>query len=161
MELLDLALSMENDLKVFYEKQAQLNESNSLKVPFMLLAKEEETHAQIIKSYSDHIALPLPDSHIIADVNAIFKEMKNFKVEIKELPNQLDVYRMALEKEKQSVAFYQDLQDKASEPQSKTVFGYLIEQEKKHCIIVEELIKMASRPEEWVESAEFGLREEY
>ena len=57
--------------------------------------------------------------------------MKNFKVEIKELPNQLDVYRMALEKEKQSVAFYQDLQDKASEPQSKTVFGYLIEQEKK------------------------------
>ena len=49
MELLDLALSMENDLKAFYEKQAQLNESNSLKVPFMLLAKEEETHAQIIK----------------------------------------------------------------------------------------------------------------
>ncbi|MBN7773597.1 ferritin-like domain-containing protein [Clostridium aminobutyricum] len=161
MELLELALSMENDLKEFYQKQAKLNEGNRLKAAFILLAKEEEKHAEIIKSYSKDIILPLPDSHIIADIQTIFNEMKDFRVEIKELPDQLDVYRMALEKEEQSVKFYQDLHDKASEEQSKTVFGYLIEQEKKHCIIVEELIKMASRPEEWIESAEFGLREEY
>ena len=34
-------------------------------------------------------------------------------------------------------------------------------QEDKHCIILEEIIKLTSRPDEWVESAEFGPREDY
>lgn len=49
----------------------------------------------------------------------------------------------------------------ATEEQLKTVFQYLEGQEKKHCIILEELVKLVTRPKEWVESAEFGVREEY
>ena len=68
---------------------------------------------------------------------------------------------MALEKEQESLKFYQDLYAVASEEQSKTVFQYLINQEDKHCVILEELVKLVSRPDEWVESAEFGKREDY
>jgi rubrerythrin len=161
MELLELALSMEYDLKDFYNKQAELNDGNSLCTIFKLLEKEEEKHAQILKSYNNLIELPLTDSTILSDVKSIFKETDNFKSEIKKLPNQLDVYRMALEKEEQSLKFYQDLFDKASDEKSKKVFGYLIDQEDKHCIIMEELVKLVTRPEEWVESAEFGRREDY
>ncbi len=161
MELLDLALSMENDLEAFYRKQAELNEGNSLQKVFLILAGEEENHAAILQSYKKDIVLPFKDSNILTNVKSIFKEMTDFKMEIKHIPNQLDIYRMALEKEEESVKFYQDLLDKASEEQSKKVFGYLIKQEDTHCIILEELVKMTSRPEEWVESAEFGLREEY
>ncbi len=161
MEILDLALSMEYDLEAFYKRQAELNEGNSLHEVFILLAKEEEKHAVILQSYKDDIVLPLAESNIIADVKVLFKELKDFKQEIKDIPTQLDVYRMALEKEEQSLEFYKDLHDKAGEEQSKKVFSYLMQQEDTHCIILEELVKLVNRPEEWVESAEFGIREEY
>lgn len=161
MELLELAISMERDLEDFYRKQAELHAGNSLHTVFTLLMKEEEKHTEILKSYADKIVLPLTDSNILTDVRTIFDRINNFRSEIKDLPSQLDVYRLALEKEEQSKEFYRDLSDKATEEESKKVFGYLTEQEDKHCIILEELVKRVNRPEEWVESAEFGLREEY
>lgn len=161
MELLELALSMEQDLQFFYGKQAELHEGNSLHAVFVLLEMEEEKHTEILKSYQEDILLPLMDNNILTDIRTIFKEIGDFKLVIKDIPSQLDVYRMALEKEEQSLKFYRVLQSKTKEDQSKKVFQYLINQEDKHCIILEELIKLVNRPEEWVESAEFGLREEY
>lgn len=161
MGLLELALSMENDLKNFYNEQAKLQEGNSLYNVFIMLAKEEERHAEILQSYKENIVLPLTDSDILSDVKSIFKEMDDFASDMKDIPSQLDIYRMALEKEENSLKFYQDLKEKSTEEQSKKVFGYLINQEDKHCIILEELVKLVNRPEEWIESAEFGLREEY
>lgn len=161
MKLLELALSMEQDLKDFYEKQADLNKENSLYKVFMLLAMEEEKHAEILRSYSSEIELPLSDSMILDDVKPIFNELDDIKSDIKIIPNQLDVYRIALKKEEESLIFYQDLSDKATDERSKKVFGYLIKQEDNHCILLEELVKRVTRPEEWVESAEFVETEEY
>ena len=161
MELLNLALTMEEDLKNFYLKQAELHQENSLRTVFELLAKEEEKHAEILMSYADKIDLPLMDSDIISEVKPIFKEMADFKSDIKLYATQLDAYRMALDKEVESFNFYKDLHDKSEEEQLKQVFRYLIHQEDRHCIILEELVKLVTRPEEWVESAEFGLREDY
>ncbi|HHV11439.1 MAG TPA: ferritin family protein [Clostridiales bacterium] len=161
MELLNLALSLEEDLQSFYKKQAKLHEGNSLQTVFQLLEKEEEKHTEILRSYSEKLVLPLEDSCILSEVQPIFKEIPDFKSDIKEIPSQLDAYRMALEKEIQSLKFYKDLRDSSQEEQSKKVFDYLIQQEDTHCIILEELVKLVTRPEEWVESAEFGLREDY
>lgn len=161
MKLLELALLMEENLKDFYEEQALLNKENSLYKVFKLLAKEEEKHAEILKEYSNEIELPLIDSTILNDVKPIFEELSNLKSDIKLLPNQLDIYRIALEKEEESLKFYQDLSDKASDEGSKKVFQYLIKQEDKHCVLLEELVKLVTRPEEWVEAAEFVDTEEY
>lgn len=161
MELLDLALSMELDLEKFYREQAELNKDNSLKVVFTMLANEEEKHACLLGANADNLTLALEDSNILSEVQPIFKDMANLATDIKDIPDQLDAYRMALEKEQQSLKFYQDLYAEATEEQSKKVFTFLAKQEDKHCVIIEELVKMVTRPEEWVESAEFGVREEY
>nr|WP_295684140.1 ferritin family protein [uncultured Lachnoclostridium sp.] len=161
MELLELALSMELDLEKFYKEQAVLNKENSLNVVFTMLAKEEKNHANILMTKADKLTLPLEDSNILLDVQSIFKNMDDFTSGKQSFPKQLDTYRMALEKEQESLKFYQDLYAVASEEQSKTVFQYLINQEDKHCVILEELVKLVSRPDEWVESAEFGKREDY
>lgn len=161
MEILELALSMELDLEKFYTEQAELNKDNTLNVVFTMLAKEEENHANILMSKADKLTLPLRDSNILHEVQSIFKDMDYITSEFHDIPTQLDIYREALEKEQQSLKFYQDLHAEASEEQSKKVFQYLINQEDKHCIILEELVKLVSRPEEWVEDAEFGRREPY
>ena len=68
---------------------------------------------------------------------------------------------MALGKEKQSIDLYTDFLSKASNDEEKTLFEYLIRQEKQHYEIFDELVTMLRNSEDWVENAEFGIRKEY
>ena len=87
--------------------------------------------------------------------------MDNFKSEIRDVPKQLELYHEALEMEKRSISLYEKLLSEATNDKEKRLFGYLIRQEKEHFETIEELIVLINRPEDWVESAEFGVREEY
>ncbi|NLZ82927.1 MAG: ferritin family protein [Clostridiales bacterium] len=161
MSVIELAISMEKDLEKFYLEQAELNKHNNLKVVFTLLAKEEENHRKILERNSEKLSLSVEDSDILNEVKPLFKDLKNIKSDIKDIPSQLDVYREALGKEEESVKLYKGLLNDSSNQQYKTMFTYLVKQEENHYIILEELIKLLTRPEEWVESAEFGDREDY
>ena len=161
MNTLELALTLELDLEKYYTEQAELNKENNFYVIFSMLAKEEEKHASILRSKADKLTLPLQEDNVLAEARKLFKQLGDFKSDIKDIPNQLDSYRMALEMELRSLQFYQSLFDNAPDEKSKVTYQYLIKQEDIHCIIMEELVKLTTRPEEWVESAEFGVREDY
>ena len=51
--------------------------------------------------------------------------------------------------------------EKATDEKDKEIFRFLIKEEENHYLILEDMASHMGRPEEWVESAEFGLREEY
>ena len=68
---------------------------------------------------------------------------------------------MALENEKASISLYRKYSFEATDDESKELFKYLMKQEEDHYKIIGQLVSLISRPEEWVESAQFGLREEY
>ncbi len=161
MDTLQLALSLEIDLQKYYYEQAERNKENSLYVVFSMLAKEEENHAKILQSEADKLTLPVQTDNILVEARKLFKQLGDFKTDIKDLPSQLDSYRMALEMEQKSLKFYTNLHDNAPDEKAKITFQYLLKQEDIHCTIMEELVKITTRPEEWVESAEFGLREDY
>lgn len=161
MEVLELALTLELDLGKYYREQAEKNRNNSLQIVFSMLAKEEENHADILMGKAELLALPVEDSGILKEAGKLFRHLKDFESEFTEIPSQLDSYRMALEMEHKSLEFYTSLRDKAEDEKEKRTYEYLIKQEDTHCILLEELVKLTTRPEEWVESAEFGLREDY
>ena len=69
--------------------------------------------------------------------------------------------RRQQENEKKSIDLYQKMLQEAVDERDKKIFEYLIEQENDHYKVLEQLIEMVNRPNEWVESAEFGLRKEY
>jgi rubrerythrin len=83
------------------------------------------------------------------------------KTEIKAIANQLDVYRLALKKEEESINLYQRNLSEATDEDTKRLFEYLIKQEKDHYAVIDQLVLLITHSEEWVEAAEFGLREEY
>ncbi len=156
-----MALSLEYDLEKYYRSQAEKNKENSLSVVFTMLAGEEEKHAEILLGKADMLDLKVQDNNILTEARGLFKRMKDFKSDMKELPSQLDSYRMALEMEQKSLEFYKKLHENAADEKAKETYRYLIKQEDNHCIIIEEMVKLTTRPEEWVESAEFGEREDY
>jgi rubrerythrin len=153
MDALELALSLELDLEKYYKEQAEKNKDNSLNIVFTMLAKEEEKHADI--------TMPVTQEDILVESRKLFGQLKDFKSDITDLPSQLDSYRLALDMEHKSLEFYHGLKDNAQDENGNKTFSYLIKQEEIHCVLLEELVKLTARPEEWVESAEFGLREDY
>ncbi|MBI4855746.1 MAG: ferritin family protein [Acetobacterium woodii] len=161
MNSIEFAINMEIDGEKYYREQAEFNKDNSLNAVFLLLAEDENGHAKLLQNELKKMTYELSDNETPANVNNVFKDKGDFKNHFEEIPNQLDVYRMALQMEKDSIALYEKLLNEATDEQTKKLFGYLVKQEENHFKIFDNLITLVERPEEWVEDAEFGPREEY
>jgi rubrerythrin len=159
MNTIDFAIDLEQEGQKYYLEQAELNKDNELYTVFILLAESEKLHEELLKKRKEKEAYVLRDDYIRPNVKPVFRELKSFDQAHRE--KQLDVYRLAVSQEEKSIELYQDLKKQATELQDNELFNYLIHQEQEHLILFEELVTMLTRPEEWVESAEFGIREEY
>ncbi|HEY8910429.1 MAG TPA: ferritin family protein [Desulfosporosinus sp.] len=160
MNVLEFAINMELEGEKYYTEQAELNKDNSLSTVFIMLAKDEKMHAKILQNKAKKLPCDLKQSETLAKAKNVFNDIGAMKTGIKQVP-QLGVYRMALEKEKESITLYQKYLAEATDDESKNLFQYLIKQEEAHYEIIDQLVTLISHSEEWVESAEFGLRGEY
>ena len=161
MNLLEYAIKMEQDGEEYYEKQAEINKDNSLYTVCMLLSKEEKRHKEILENEAASLPYTLTESNIGDEIKNIFDEMDDFKSEIKEIPTQIEFYKFALENEQKSIDLYREFSANSETDKEKELFEYLIEQEKEHFRIVDQFVKILTHAEQWVEAAEFGVREDY
>ncbi|MDR3601486.1 MAG: ferritin family protein [Desulfosporosinus sp.] len=161
MNIIEFAIKMELEGEKYYSEQAEINKGNSLSTVLLMLAKDEAMHAEIIQNKANKLPYDLKQTETLAEAKNVFSDIGVIKSEIKHFPDQLDVYRVALEKEKESITLYQKYLSEATDDESKKLFEYLIKQEEGHYAIIDQLVTLVSRPEEWVESAEFGLRADY
>lgn len=159
MNSIELAINMEMDSKKFYMEKAENTGDSGLKSIFHTLAEEESIHARILKNKAEALSYELIDTY--AEIKNIFAEIGSYKNIIKQMPDALDVYNLALRSEQKSLELYQEMLRETDDEKDKKIFEFLIEQEESHCRVMEQLIEMVSRPQEWVESAEFGVRKEY
>lgn len=159
MNSLELAINMELEGKRFYLQQADKAEDKGLRSIFHTLAEEESIHARILKSKAETLPYELIDTN--AEIKNIFVEIGKYHDIIKHIPDAVDVYRLALEHEKRSIDLYKEMLQEAVDDKDKKIFEFLIEQENDHYKVIGQLIELVNRPNEWVESAEFGLRKEY
>jgi rubrerythrin len=157
VDILRYAIKMELDGEKFYKELAFTHKNNSLHSVFLSMARDEARHARIIRKKMDGVNLPLNEKSGTNTKN-VFGDPAGFKIE-SDVPKQVDVYRGALKKEQESIELYEKLQSESNEDLE--LYKFLIQQEKEHYKLLEEIIKMVNRPNEWVESAEFGRREEY
>lgn len=161
MNFLEFAINMELEGEKYYTEQANKNKGNSLHTIFSLLAKDEKKHAEILKSKANKLPYELVADEAFNEYKNVFKEIEDFKIEANDVPDQLDAYKLAIEKEKESIDLYKKMLCEATDDEGKRIFKYLIEQEEAHYKIFDEIIAHIVRVKEWVESAEFGLREKY
>ncbi len=162
MTSLEFAINLEIEGEKYYRKQAELNKDNYLKVVFELLAKDEKKHAEKLKNRLQHKISDLKESSALKEVDDLFSGLNDFVTNLNdESQKQLKAYDEAMKIEKQSIELYEKLHDEAKDIEDKNLFAYLIEQEKEHYELFFNIVTLLNRPNEWVEDAEFGLREEY
>jgi len=161
MNILEFAIQMEHEGEKYYTEQAEINKNNVLSTVFLMLANDEKIHAKVLQNKANKQPYTLKQNETLSEAKNVFSDIASVKIGIKQIPNQLGVYRLALENEKASIALYRKYLFAATDEESKKLFEALMKQEESHFKIIDQLVSLISRPEEWVESAEFGLREQY
>ena len=161
MNIWEKALEFEKEGRDFYEKKASENKGNSLYVVFNMLAEDEKRHLMLIENFMSHSDMELPEHDFPASMDSLFSgDNKDISL-VYTQSEQLAIYHLARDIEKKGIDLYTEMYKNSNTDKEKLVISYLRGQEEKHYEIFDELVKRVGRPEEWVESAEFGEREEY
>ncbi|KKL92192.1 hypothetical protein LCGC14_1887170, partial [marine sediment metagenome] len=101
------------------------------------------------------------ETTILTDAKNVFVQLKDsgeeFDVEI----SQIDLYKKAQDIEEKSRDFYLEKASQVEEEYQKDIFLRLANEEKKHYFLLDNIIEFVSKPEQWLENAEFYHLEEY
>lgn len=160
MNTLDYAIKMEYDGEKYYREQSEINKDNGLFVVCNLLADEERRHALLLENKKSHTEYDLPDSDFLEKAKNIYNGVKGIQLKETNYPSQLDFYRIVCDMEQKSIEMYQEFLTEATSESDKKIFEYLIKQEKQHFDAFEEMSRLLQNAEWWIESPEFGRRNE-
>ncbi|HKM43213.1 MAG TPA: ferritin family protein [Limnochordia bacterium] len=161
MTAVEFAIKMELEGEKYYLEQGEKTQHAGLKTVFTLLAAEEREHANILEKHAAQVSYELDQSQVPAHFKSVFGSERDLQVDFKARPEQLDAYNLALEKERESIVLYEKMGSEANSEEEKQLFSFLVEQEEIHYNAFQELIEHVIKAKQWVESAEFGLREDY
>ena len=160
MDIFEFALQMEKDGEDYYRLLARQTENTGLKTIFNMLAEDELKHYHAIQQVRSETA-QLAETSILADAKNIFAQLKESKENINFDIEQSDLYKQAQAIEKKSMDFYLEKSQLVNQDYQKQLFLNLAEEEKKHYFMLENIVEFISRPETWLEDAEFNHLDEY
>lgn len=159
MELFDIAIRMEMEGAAFYRDLARKTTSEGFRNIFTMLAEDEDRHKATFEAMKSNSDVPASTSDASVRATQIFKQFS--KEDFLQEEKQLSVYEEALEIELKSIEFYSEQHESIADVKQKRALAKIIEEERRHYDLIDDIIVMVERPETWVEHAEFGVREDY
>jgi len=162
MNIYKYAMKMEKDSENYYSELANKTDDAGLQNILKMLASDEVKHYNIIeKMMKTDTSAEFAETGILRNAKDIFIKIKGKNIVFNfDLP-QADFYRKAQEFEEKSYKFYLEMSDKVEIKSQKKIFLKLAEEEKKHMFLLENLVEFVSRPETWIEDAEFNHLDDY
>ncbi|MFB0555526.1 MAG: ferritin family protein [Phycisphaerae bacterium] len=160
MNIFEYAMQMEKDGEEYYRQLARKTANKGLQTILTMLADKEVEHQNAIERIQ--AAEPhMPETTIPTDAKNVFVQIKesgeSFDFDIK----QTELYKKAQDIEKKSHEFYTEKANEVTEEYQKELFLKLADEERKHYLLLDNIIEFVSRPEHWLENAEFYHLDEY
>ena len=155
MDIYKYALQMEVDGRHFYINLAEKTNNKGLKNILTMMADSEAKHYNVILDMQKNDKTEFSaDTEVLTNVKNIFikmKEEKDIDVDV----SQAEFYKKALKTETESQKFYLERADEEQDPHRKEIFLNLAEEERKHCVLLENIIGFVSQPADWLENPEW------
>lgn len=150
------AMQLEKEGEEFYRDLADKTEDPGLKKILEMLAIEEVKHYRLFeKMLQDSDVSSLPKMEVFAAATTIFEGMKDVKQTFDFSSNQVEYYRKAVEIEEANENYYLQKADETKNEEHKAIFLRIAEEERKHLVLLQNLVEFVSHPEQYIESAEF------
>ncbi|MDD3367175.1 MAG: ferritin family protein [Sphaerochaetaceae bacterium] len=159
MELFDIAIKLETEGAAFYRDLAAKTNSQGFKAIFTMLAEDEDRHKATFEAMKAHTEVQPSTTDASVRAAQIFKKFS--KDDFLQEESQLSLYEQALEIELKSIEFYTEQHELIPDTKQKRILSKIIEEERRHYDLIDDIIVMVERPERWVEDAEFGVRERF
>ena len=159
MDIYEYAMQMEKDGEDYYRELSRKTANVGLQNILTMLADAEVKHYNVFQSMKNNEGIPYTDTQILSNVKNIFIRMRE-EEQTGVDPSQVELYRKAQEIEKKTRDFYLEKADEVKASQ-KPIFIRIADEEKKHYLILENIIDFVSRPESWLENPEWYHLEEY
>jgi rubrerythrin len=162
MDIYKFAYKMEKDSESYYNDLAKNTNHEGFKKILIMLAQEERKHQDYVTSLKENNNIKYVESDVLNNVKNIFEEIKKKKEKIATNNSQIDLYKKAQELEKKSEDFYKEKSKESKNLTEKKLFDKLSEEERKHYILLDDIIEFVNKPSTWIENAEFNhTGEEY
>lgn len=151
-EVFEIAEQIERNGTNFYIRAAELFDDTETCQMFLKLAEWEKQHEetfakmkQQLSGQDRHESAPgaddlLPDPRVMAGM-AVFGIRSNPAEELRGRQDKKDIIRRAVEKEKDSIAFYHGLKGFVSAEADKETIDEIIKEEMKHIVILDQSLK--------------------
>jgi len=161
MDIFEFAINMEADGEAYYRELAEKANDSGLATILSMLADQERRHGQILRRMRDETDAEIPAAGILNDAKNVFVAMKEADNQFNFHISQIDLYKKAQEIERKSEHFYIEKAEEVEVPAQREIFNKLAAEEKEHCFLLDNIIEFVSRPQSWLENAEWNHLEEY
>ena len=161
MTIFEFAMKMEKDGEAYYREMAEKCRIPGLKHILLMLAEDEVRHYDLLKNMKQQAIAKMAGSTVIKEARNVFAGLRGKKNYFDLQGSEVELYKKAIEIEKQSEDFYREKCDEVDTDEAGKLLMKLADEEKIHSFLLENMVVFLSRPETWLEDAEFNHLEEY
>lgn len=162
MNVFEFAMQMEKDGEKFYREIAEKSNNPGLKKIFNTLAEEEVVHYNTFKQLAAKSSADAIESDILAKAKNIFVDLqKAGDFDISAETPQAEAYRKAMEAEKEAYTFYEAKAAEVADENEKKILLTFAREERRHYRLLENVLEFVTRPDEWLENAEFAKMDQF
>ena len=154
MDLFDYAIQMEKDGEAYYRQLSHRTSNTGLRTILTMLADEEVKHQQLFEQLKESKGT-LQASQALTRTKNIFVQMKESGEVISDETSQVELYQKAQDLEKNSQEFYLAKSKDAESDKVRDILVQLAKEEEAHYVILQNIIDFLSKPESFLEDAEF------
>ena len=161
MNILDCAIKMEQEARIYYEKLAATAPIPEMKNLFTLLAESEQEHHDAllkIKENADSLDATFKE---FPESACLFKPLLAKRDLVAELIKQPDAYQDIVKEEEQGIRFYDDLATKSKDDNARKLLHKIAAEERRHLSIVKNIYSFIESPKNFLVSGEFSNLKEY
>jgi len=160
MDIFDYAIQMEKDGEAYYREIAKKTGDKGVSTIMNILADEEVRHYKILQDMKTGTP-DLPETKVLSEVKNIFAGMRENNEQPSPDASQVEMYTKAQELEKKSQEFYEEKSGEVELPAQKELLLRIADEEKRHFVLLENIIEFVCKPQTWLENAEFNKLEEF
>lgn len=164
MNIFDFSMQMELDGKAHYEKLEAETPIVGLQKIFSILAADEQKHYDVVYDMKLGVVREMADSTALEQAKNIFQLLQIDESLLEKLRTKLDAYQRAMQIEADSIRLYGDIARQESEKGNEVVVPLvlkIIEEEKKHYNIVENIHDLIAASERMIPWHEFDRIKDY
>jgi rubrerythrin len=162
MDFLDTALELERETISRYKNLAeQCGSHQGIRRILTMLVEDHEKHTAGLERMRRHQTTPLEGADVFHGVRGVLESIRQKKDMYSCDMDQLKLYREARDLIGEKKRFYEQVLTQVKSEEDRTLIGQLIREEDKQLFVLNNIIEMVDRPNQWLEDAEFNHLSDY